>query len=393
MFQFSGEILQSKSWLNRAMIIQHFNPQIILAAESASEDVLQLKNAVQSVGSKSEFSLGAGGTSFRFFAFLISRYKGTWKLNADPRLLERPQAEIKTVLHQLGVVSTFTATGLLLESKGWEPKRQITCSAEVSSQFVSGLLLSSWNLEFDLEIIIAKPVVSHGYLGLTIDLLKSAGMKLLLEENQEYVKCTVLKNQLSPLSEMCCELDISSAFALAAAAVINGNAEITNWNPDSKQPDLLFQEIFKMMNISFLVSGKVFTIRRHEHWNALNFNLGSSPDLFPVLAVLCAFASGVSELTGTGQLKFKESDRLGKTRELLDLIGVKTEMLADGIRIFGGSSSVSRDEIIAFDPDQDHRMAMAAALIVLKGYKLSVLQPEVVNKSYPSFWQDVGVQP
>ena len=115
--------------------------------------------------------------------------------------------------------------------------------------------------------------------------------------------------------------------------------------------------------------------------------------LSPRLAVLCAFASGISELTGTGQLKFKESDRFGKTRELLDLIGVKTEILADGIRIFGGSSKVSCDENIVFDPDQDHRMAMAAALIKLKGYKLSILQPEVVNKSYPSFWQDVGVQP
>lgn len=393
MFQFSGEILQSKSWLNRAFIIQHFNPQIVLKSESLSEDVFHLKTAVQSVSSKNEFSLGAGGTSFRFFAFLISRYKGTWKINADPRLLERPQAEIKSVLHQLGVVSTLTPTGLLLTSNGWEPKGRIVCSAEVSSQFVSGLLLSSWNLEFDLEIIIAKPIVSYGYLGLTLDLLKSAGMKLLVDENQEYLKCTVLKNQKSSLSAMHSELDVSSAFALAAAAVVNGNAEITNWNPDSKQPDLVFQEVFRMMSISFLVRGRHFSVRQHEQWNALKFNLGSSPDLFPILAVLCAFASGASELTGTSQLKFKESDRFGKTRELLDLIGVKTEIIADGIRIFGGSSKVSRDEKIIFDPDQDHRMAMAAALIVLKGYKLSIMQPEVVNKSYPSFWQDVGVQP
>lgn len=393
MFQFSGEILQSKSWLNRALIIQHFNPQLVLAAASGSEDVIKLKIAVQSIGSKSEFSLGAGGTSFRFFAFLISRYKGIWKLNADPRLLERPQAEIKNVLQQLGVVSTFTSTGLLLESNGWEPKGRITCSAEVSSQFVSGLLLSSWNLESDLEIIIAKPIVSYGYFGLTIDLLKAAGMKLLLEENQDYLKCIVLKNQKSSLCELHSELDISSAFALAAAAVINGTAEITNWNPDSKQPDLVFQEVFRMMNISFTVSERIFTVRRHEQWDALTFNLGSSPDLFPVLAVLCAFARGVSELTGTGQLKFKESDRFIKTCELLHLIGVKTEILVDGIRILGGSSNVSCDKSVVFDPDQDHRMAMAAALIVLKGYKLSILQPEVVNKSYPSFWRDIGVRP
>lgn len=392
MFQFKGEILQSKSWLNRALIIQHFNPYIALKSDSGSEDVIHLKKSIQAIGSNNEFNLGAGGTTFRFFAFLISRKKGTWKLQASSRLLERPQAEIRNILQQLGVASEFTDDGLLLESNGWQPTGQVRCSAKVSSQFASGLLLSCWNLENDLEIVIDKPVTSAGYLGLTIDLLRSAGMQLLLDENSERLKCTILKNQKSALTEMQSELDVSSAFALAAAAVIGGHAEITNWNPDSKQPDLIFQEIFRKMNISFEISERLFAVRRHEKWSAIQFNLENSPDLFPVLAVLCAFASGVSELTGTGQLKFKESDRLGKTRELLNLIGVKTEMLADGILIHGGSAVVAKEKKIEFDPDQDHRMAMAAALIGLKGYKLSVLHPEVVSKSYPAFWQDVGIQ-
>lgn len=391
MFQFRGEVLQSKSWLNRALIIQHFNPRIILPSDSGSEDVINLKNAIQSIGIKNEMNLGSGGTSFRFFAFLISRKKGTWKLKASSRLLERPQGEVTSMLQQLGVVSKFSDDGLDLESNGWQPKGRITCSANVSSQFASGLLLSCWNLEFDLELVIVKPVVSMGYLSLTIDLLRSAGMQIFLEENIEYMKCTVLKNQKSLLTEMQSELDVSSAFALAAAAVIGGDAEITNWNPGSKQPDLIFQEIFKKMNISYLTSEKCFTVQRHKTWSPINFDLENSPDLFPVLAVLCAFASGVSELTGTGQLRYKESDRLGKTRELLELIGVKTELLNEGIRIYGGSANVSKDKEIEFDPDQDHRMAMAAALVRLKGYKISVLRPDVVNKSYPSFWQDVGL--
>ena len=125
----------------------------------------------------------------------------------------------------------------------------------------------------------------------------------------------ILKNQKSLLTKLNSELDLSSAFALAAAAVIGGNAEITNWNANSKQPDLIFQEIFRMMNISYHVSGELFSVSRHEQWKSLNVDLGNSPDLFPVLAVLCAFASGVSELSGAGQLKYKESDRLRKTRD------------------------------------------------------------------------------
>ena len=393
MFQFKGRVLQSKSWLNRALVIQYFNPQIILDFSSDSEDVVNLKNAIQGIAGKSEFKLGAGGTSFRFFAFLISRSPGRWKLQAESRLLERPQAEIKNVLQQLGVAAEFVSDGLWIESNGWQPNRRVVCSAEVSSQFVSGLLLSCWNLDFDLEIIIPKPVVSAGYLGLTTDLLKTAGMQMSVEESPDDLRIVVLKNQKSELTGLTSELDISSAFTLAAAAVIGGNAEITNWNSNSKQPDLIFQALFKKMDITYRVDGDSFSVSHHEKWNALKVNLGKSPDLFPVLAVLCAFASGVSELSGAAQLKFKESDRLRKTQELLDLIGVKTEILTDGLRIYGGSSTIAFSQVIEFDPDRDHRMAMAAALIRLKGYKISILQPDVVNKSYPSFWQDVGLRP
>lgn len=391
MFKFRGDILASKSWLNRALVIQHFNPNIILEANSNSEDVLSLKKALRSVGSTNEFELGMGGTSFRFFTFLISRRVGQWTLKAHPRLLERPQQEIVGILNQLGVKAEFTNSELRIQSQGWNSAEKVICSADLSSQFVSGLLLSSWNLKFDLEIEIRKPIISYGYLKMTIQMLQTAGMNVVTEEKENFLICKIPKNQKARVYHLTPELDISSAFALTAAAVIDGNVEITNWNNQSEQPDLAFLDIFKKMNISYKIQGSLFKIEKHQNWKALDYNLMNSPDLFPVLAVLCAFADGVSTLSGGTQLKHKESDRINKTKELLDLICVKTEVLSDGIRIYGQSAKRQMSVTLSFDPDHDHRMAMAAALLKLKGYNVEILTPEVVNKSYPSFWKDIGL--
>ncbi len=111
-----------------------------------------------------------------------------------------------------------------------------------------------------------------------------------------------------------------------------------------------------------------------------------------MLAVLCAFAEGVSTLLGAEQLIYKESNRIQKTYELLCLMGFKCELHAGGLTIYGKSSSQPPSKLCKFNPDHDHRMAMAAALFKLKSYNIEIEHPEVVNKSYPDFWKDVGLK-
>lgn len=391
MFSFQGAILNSKSWLNRALVIRHFNPQVQLDIDSAGEDVVALNRAICSIGKTRHFDLGLGGTSFRFFAFLISRQPGKWKLTAHSRLLERPQKEIGSILQQLGVATEIVKDGLIVESRGWQPVKKLVCSAQISSQFVTALILSCWDLEFDLEIEIHKPVISFGYLNMTFRLLQSAGMSLIVEENENSVICHIKRKSCSTIKKLNNEPDISSAFALASAAVIAGSAEITNWNGTSDQPDLIFLNIFEAMGIQFRAEANLLSVARNESWRGIDCNLSQSPDLFPVLAVLCAFAEGNSTLSGGHQLRHKESDRIAKTKELLELIQVDVEPLPDGLRIKGGSARLGYHAPIQFNPDHDHRMAMAAALLRLKGFNISILHPEVVNKSYPLFWRDVGL--
>ena len=414
MFNFSGPLLTSKSWLNRALIIQHFNPDLKLDTTSMADDVLYLKRAIESLRTdekKNSFDLGMGGTSFRFFVFLISRRKGHWSIRAHSRLLERPQQDLIQILTQLGVKVQSHQNEFQIISEGWLANKKIICSASLSSQFVSGVLLSSWGLEFDFEIEIQKPMTSFGYLQMTIELLREAGMTLVIEETEKLFLLKIPKNQRITTTNLVSELDVSSAFSLIAAAVINGKVEITNWQKKPKQPDLIFLDFFKQMNISFEIKDNIFSIHKHDKWNAINCHLNSAPDLFPVLAILCAFAQGVSTLSGASQLIYKESNRIKKTQELLDLVGIKSEFLDDGLRIYGQSMKlnevldaaklrsnkdiklcINQDIKLSFNPDHDHRMAMAAALLILKGYHIEITNPEVVTKSYPQFWQHIGLE-
>ena len=390
MFSFKGDIISSKSWLNRMQIIRHFNPQVQFELNSDSDDVVRLNSSLSVVGKTNVFDLGQGGTTLRFFIFLISRYPGTWILKAHPSLLARPQHPLKDVLSQLGVECSFGAESIEVVSREWQIGKPIICSAEFSSQFISGLLLSAWNLNQDLTIKVPKPVTSFEYLKMTLSLLQRCGMTLQVDESETEIVLVISKKQRGQDKKFTAEPDVSSAFSLAAAAVVNGYVEITNWNSQSLQPDICFLEIFKTMNISFEEATSSLKIAKHNSWKPIKINLQNSPDLFPVLSVLCAMAEGVSELYGAAHLKVKESDRIAKTQELLKLCGYKTEEISGGLRIFGQTSiDKTQTETFEFDPSDDHRMAMAAGLLKLRGFALRILQPESVNKSYPNFWKDI----
>lgn len=397
MFSFCGPMLASKSWLNRALVIQHFNPHIKINELSQSEDVVALTQAIRrlahSGGREQNYELGLGGTTLRFFSFLVSRQVGDFKLNAHERLMLRPQQEIETVLRQLGVECQVDNKSVHIRSSGWKiPHKPVTVSASLSSQFISGLLLCCWDLPQGLIIEIKKPLLSVAYLDMTVDLLKSAGMRIMLKEEEECLFISIPPGQKSDVVELKAELDISSAFSLFGAAIVNGRAHITNWNSQSYQPDLKMMEFFKLMEISYHVDGADFMIEKQASWKGLTADLSQCPDLFPVLSVLCALANGDSHLYGAAQLQFKESDRIEKTAELLDLAGFSFVKMSDGIKIKGRSASTHLREVDFF-PAHDHRMAMAAALLKLAGWKINILQPETVNKSYPTFWQHIGVAP
>lgn len=396
MFSFQGPVILSKSWVNRAQVINYFNPQLNLNLKADSEDVIFLRQALLQLNElkhkqKGTFDLGLGGTSFRFFCFLVSRFEGEWVVQAHPRLIKRPQQEMADILSQLGVQCEKVKNFWIIKSKGWMTNSVIECRPDSSSQFVSGLLLSAWNLSEELRIRILKPITSFSYLQMTMTMLRQAGMGIHLNEDENFFEVVIPAHAKAASDSFDAELDVSSLFSLAAAAAVNGRADVTNWTGSTSQPDQVFLQLFQKMRIPFQIEANRFKISRCEEWLGIDANLQNCPDLFPVLAALCSLANGDSHLYGAAQLRHKESDRISKTAELLKLVGCQCEILSDGLKIRGQGRRVRLFEKQMFDPSHDHRMAMAAAVLILAGHSLEVTDRAVVQKSYPSFWKDIGL--
>jgi 3-phosphoshikimate 1-carboxyvinyltransferase len=388
-FRFKGVIPASKSLMNRALIARSFAPGLKLQGSSACEDVVHLEKSLRALPKSKVFDCGDGGTTLRFLAFRLSREKGSFLLKGSPRLMSRPQTEIQNILKQLGVKVEFQKNGLRILSEGWqEPQKPLKVSARDSSQFLSALFLNAWNLDFDLKIQLQGKITSESYFEMTARMLKELGMKF----RRRGTGFVIPKNQKIRATTYKVESDLSSLFSVASFAALSGRAEFRRFPEKSLQPDREFLALFKRMKVPVTAEKNRRRIQAPLQLGALTADLGNAPDLFPVLAVVCAFGEGVSVLYGAPQLVKKESDRIAKTTELLTNAGFRCTARSDGMEIHGGGY-VRPEKSFTFDPDHDHRLAMAAALLKSRGFKIKIKNPQVVNKSFPEFWKYVGVRP
>jgi len=388
-FDFKGTIPASKSLMNRALIAKSYHPGLKILGVSRCDDVVHLRKNLKGIKSQKIFDCGEGGTTLRFLAFRLSREKGEFILKGSSRLLSRPQHEIKNILVQLGVEVRVGKRNLHIVSEGWiAPAGPVVVDAKDSSQFLSALFLNSWGLDFDLKIKVKGRVTSSSYWSMTLNLLKQLGFRY--QRRGAYL--VVPKGQKVKAKLFRVESDMSSAFSVAAFGALFGRAEIANFPKSRLQPDRKFLTILKKMNVSIKTDRNVCSIHAKKFLKPIRVNLQSCPDLFPVLAVICAFAKGRSVLHGAPQLKEKESNRIAKTAELLTRAGFQCKPRSDGIEIDGGKDIAEPKKFI-FDPDSDHRLAMAAALLKYRGFKVKIKNPTVVKKSFPEFWSLVGVTP
>jgi len=375
--------------MNRALIVQSFEPRLKLVGDSSCEDVVHMKANLKRLGKATEFDCGEGGTTLRFLAFRVSRMPGNFLLKGTTRLLSRPQKEIQTILPQLGVEVLFEKKGIRIVSNGWKkPAKPLSIRATDSSQFLSALFLSAWGLDFDLHIKVSGRITSLGYFEMTLRLLKDLGFKFTRRGNTFKIP----QDQKIKLKKYSVESDLSSLFSVAAFAAVSGKATFKDFPRKSLQPDLAFTSIFKKMGIAEAKTVNRLSVIAPQKIRPIKANLQNSPDLFPVLAALCSFAEGKSTLYGAPQLALKESNRIQKTAELLKKAGIECKERKDGMEIHGRGGT-SKAKKFRFDPDKDHRLAMAAALLKYYGEDIQILDPDVVRKSFPEFWKYVGVRP
>ena len=381
-FRFEGRIPTSKSLLNRGLILRsHAHGRFLLRGGSEADDVVFLKKSLGKIEDGKEFYLGDGGTTLRFFALRAAREKGSFTLKVSERLFQRPQKAMVEVLFSLGIEVEMGSNLFILRSRGWQdPEGPLKIPTADSSQFASAVVLNAWDLPFDLNLQLEEKKASESYFQMTLALCREAGMQI--EEARGVLR--IPAGQKIQLKSLDLEPDLSSLFSVAAMAALGGRARFLEVPEQCLQPDLRFVEILRGMGVSIEHVQRTLTVHQASRMKATKADLGNCPDLLPVLSILCAFSEGTSHLFGAPQLRHKESDRIQSTALLLRAMGIEVEELEDGLRIVGQPSV--RPKKFTFDPQKDHRLAMAAGILMRLGWPLQLLEPEVVEKSFPEFW-------
>lgn len=386
-FFYRGRIPGSKSIFNRLLILKSFEPNLFVDSDSQADDVIKMKSALLQLLRGDVADCGAAGTTLRFLALRASRIPGSHNLSGSLRLFARPQGEIDRILSQLGCEIQFGPQRMTIRGRGWNiPEAGIHIERSISSQFASALILSAWNLPQALRIRFEGYAVSTGYLQMTLDLVQQAGMLWTIDPDGALV--IPAGAQVKP-GQFNVEADLSSAFAIAALAAVDGRAEFLAWPEKSMQPDAVFTDILREMGCAVEFENGVLNVTAAPTLQPVDRELKDAPDLVPVLSVLCALANGRSRLRGAPHLIHKESNRVAKSAELIKAMGRKVIETDHGLEIFGVTSTRMQNataKSFVYDPDHDHRLAMAAAVAQRAGFPVQILKPDVVNKSFPEFW-------
>ena len=302
---------------------------------------------------------------------------------------ERPIKILVEALKQLGAEITYE------ENEGFPPIRiigkkltqsKVSLPANVSSQYISALLLIAPKLENGLELTLEGEITSIPYIKMTLQLLNEIGVKTSFENN----KITVCHAELVSASNLTIESDWSSAsywFSIVALSEIGTQITLSSYKKDSLQGDSSLVEIYKNFGVETVFENNSITISKSENCNlqTLICNLQSSPDIAQTIAVT-SFGLGIGcHLTGLHTLKIKETDRLEALKVELTKLGATITVTNDSLTIEPSNCLNSDIKIATY---QDHRMAMAFAPLALKT-SLYIQDAEVVSKSYPTFWEDL----
>lgn len=399
------KIPSSKSYTNRALIIASLaDGKTVLHNPLYSDDTKYMIESLEKIGVKiekyndklivfgtggnfniinnTELFCGIAGTTSRFLTGLLPLMKNNVIINGEGKILERPIGELVDGLKQIGVNVEYLKNDGVLPLKGNKGilnNNKIYMSGKVSSQYFSALMMVAPLLKNGLEIIVNDEQVSKSYIDMTIDIMKVFGVDVV---NDNYKKYVIKTSKYKPI-EYNIEGDWSSAsYFCCLGALHNGKIEISNLNNDSVQGDRNFAKLIEMVGANVEYKNNSIVITKGT-LKPINIDMELMPDAAMSLAVLLSFADGKSQITGLSTLKYKETNRLKALHDEFAKLLIKTEIGDDYIIIYGGNKHKIIDKIETYN---DHRIAMSFAIAGTKLGNLEILNPNVVNKSFPEFW-------
>jgi 3-phosphoshikimate 1-carboxyvinyltransferase len=326
---------------------------------------------------------GESGTTLRLMTAVCALVNGPSFLKGGPSLSGRPMEPLLDALRQLGVdcESRGGNPPVKVHGKGGVEGGEVSIRGDISSQFVSALLLIAPFAREHLRVKVTTRLESAPYVRMTLDAMRAFGVQA--EASEGYKEITVKRKAYTPTT-FAVEGDWSSGASILAAGVLVGKVSVENLHPGSRQADAAIAEILGEMGAEPKFHEQGVSVEWSE-LRGIDWDLSDSPDLFPVVASLCSAAKGESSLRGLKRLRLKESDRIASMVEGLSRMGVKTESSEETMTIHGGAP-----EGAVIDPHDDHRIAMAFGVLGLAARgETTIENAGCVSKSYPDFWEDL----
>jgi 3-phosphoshikimate 1-carboxyvinyltransferase len=404
----------SKSLTNRALLIASLaNGTTRLTNALFSDDSRYFAEALQTLGfdvqldeadhemtvtglggkipvNRAELFIGNAGTAARFLSAFLTLGNGEYILDGEPRMRERPIGDLVDSLTQLGAaIQPLHPSPFILHPSSICPPIKVIASGlpggktkmagNVSSQFLSALLMVAPYAKSPIDIEVTTDLNSKPYVDMTIAIMRDFGVEI---ERQEYDRFILHPSSFLPLSSYSIESDASAAsYFFAAPAICGGTVRVENISRASKQGDIAFLDVLQQMGCRVKEGDNFIEVTGTESLRGVDVDMRDISDTAQTLAAIAPFASSPTKIRGIAFIRAKETDRVHAVCTELARLGVRVEEHEDGMTIYP-CDDIRPAMIQTYN---DHRMAMAFSLIGLRAEGIVIENPSCVSKTFPNY--------
>jgi 3-phosphoshikimate 1-carboxyvinyltransferase len=404
--QASVRVPGSKSLTNRALLIAALaDGDTCLSNALFSDDSRYFAAALQALGfevfieetqgemsvkglsgripaSQAQLFIGNAGTAARFLSAFLTLGQGEYILDGEPRMRERPIGDLVSALGQLGAKLDTGANQcppVKIQANGL-PGGKTSIAGDISSQFLSGLLMVAPYARSPVEIDLSTELNSKPYVDMTLAVMQEFGVMV---ERTGYERFYVQPGCYQANPSYAIESDASAAsYFFAAPAICGGSVTVENMRRDSLQGDVRFLDALARMGCQVSEQANSIRVSRTDELRGIDVDMRDISDTAQTLSAVAPFAATPTRIRGIASSRHKETDRVNATCTELARLGVRVEQHLDGMTIY---------PCAAFQPAMvetynDHRMAMAFALVGLKASGVAIQNPSCVSKTFPHFF-------
>jgi 3-phosphoshikimate 1-carboxyvinyltransferase len=398
----------SKSLTNRALLIGALaNGKTTLTNALFSDDSKYFAKALRTLGfdvqleeadqqmtvtglggkipaKKAELFIGNAGTAARFLSAFLTLGSGEYILDGDPRMRERPIGDLIDALHQLGVEmeTKNNCPPVEIFAKGL-PGGKTKIAGNISSQFLSALLMVAPYAQSPIEIELTTDLNSKPYVDMTISIMKDFGVDV---ERRDYTQFTIHPSSCVPITNYQIESDASAAsYFFAAPAICGGTVRVENISRKSVQGDIAFLDTLAQMGCTITEIDNCILVTGTSELHGIDVDMRDIPDTAQTLAAVAPFATSPTRIHGIASARVKETDRVTATCNELKRLGVQVDEHEDGMTIY----PTQRLQPANIQTYNDHRMAMAFALIGLRFEGVTIESPACVSKTFPTYFEAI----